>query len=37
MFVGTLVAIPVILVRIPDDWFVRPPSARSLPLKVAAP
>jgi hypothetical protein len=35
MFVGTLVAIPVILVRIPDDWFVRPPSARSLPLKVA--
>lgn len=35
MFVGTLVAIPVILVRVPDDWFVRPRSARSLSLRVA--
>ncbi len=35
MFVGTLVAIPVILVRVPDDWFVRPRSARSLPLRIA--
>ena len=35
MFVGTLVAIPVILVRVPDDWFVRPRSARSLPLRMA--
>lgn len=34
MFVGTLVAIPVILVRVPDDWFVRPPSARTLPIQV---
>ncbi len=35
MFVGTLVAIPVILARVPDDWFVRPRSVRSLPLRVA--
>lgn len=35
MFVGTLVAIPVILVRVPDDWFVRPRSGRSLSLRVA--
>ena len=35
MFVGTLVAIPVILVRVPDDWFIRPRNARSLPLRVA--
>lgn len=36
MFVGTLIAIPVILVRVPDDWFVRPPSARSLTLRIAS-
>lgn len=35
MFVGTLLAIPVILVRVPDDWFVRPRCMRSLPVKVA--
>lgn len=35
MFVGTLIAIPVILVRVPDDWFVRPHCTRSLPVKVA--
>jgi hypothetical protein len=34
MFVATLVAIPVILVRVPNDWFVRPPPAHSLPYKV---
>ncbi len=35
MFLGTLAAIPLILVRVPDDWFVRPRSARSLPLRIA--
>jgi len=35
MFVGTLLAIPVILVRVPDDWFVRPRAARSMPQRVA--
>ena len=35
MFVGTLLAIPVVLVRVPDDWFLRPRSARSLPLRIA--
>ena len=35
LFVGSLVAIPVMLVRVPDDWFVRPRSACSLPLKIA--
>jgi hypothetical protein len=34
MFVGTLVAIPVILVRVPDDWFIRPRSAGSLAMRV---
>lgn len=34
MFVGTLIAIPAILVRVPDDWFVRPHCTRSLPVKV---
>jgi hypothetical protein len=35
MFVGTLVAIPVILVRVPDDWFVRPQCTRTVPVKIA--
>jgi ABC-type spermidine/putrescine transport system permease subunit II len=35
MFVGTLVAIPLILVRVPDDWFVRPRTVHRLPMKVA--
>ena len=35
MFVGTLVAIPVILVRVPDDWFVRPPTPRRLHVRMA--
>jgi hypothetical protein len=34
MFVATLVAIPVILVKVPDDWFVRPPRAHPLPMKI---
>jgi len=34
MFVGTLVAVPVVLVKIPDDYFARPRKARSLPLKI---
>ncbi len=34
MFVATLVAIPVILMKVPDDWFVRPPRAHGVPLKI---
>jgi hypothetical protein len=34
MFVGTLVAIPLILVRVPDDWFVRPKTRHSLAKKI---
>jgi hypothetical protein len=34
MFVGTLVAIPVFLVRVPDDYFARPRPPRSLLVKV---
>jgi hypothetical protein len=34
MFVATVVAIPIILVKVPEDWFVRPPRAHPLPLKI---
>ena len=34
MFVGSLLAIPVILVRVPDDWFVRRRLACSLPVTI---
>jgi hypothetical protein len=30
MFVGSLVAVPVFIVKVPDDYFARPPRARSL-------
>lgn len=35
MFVGSLLAIPLVLVRVPDDWFVRPKTAHSLAKKIA--
>jgi hypothetical protein len=35
MFVGSLIAIPVILIRVPNDWFVRSRPVRSLPVKIA--
>ena len=34
MFVGTLVAVPVFLVKVPDDYFVRRHPPSSLPLRV---
>ncbi len=34
LFVGTLVAVPWLLVRLPADYFVRPPPPRSLPWKL---
>jgi hypothetical protein len=34
MFVGTLVAVPILLVKVPDDYFARPHRSRSLPIKV---
>ena len=34
VFVASLIAIPVVLVRLPDDWFVRPHKTHSLPVKV---
>jgi hypothetical protein len=34
MFVGTMVAVPVFLVRIPDDYFARPRATRALPAKI---
>jgi hypothetical protein len=35
MFVGSLVAVPVLLVRMPDDYFVRPRPPRSLLYRVS--
>jgi len=35
MFVGTIVAIPIFLVRIPEDYFSRPAPKRSLPVRIA--
>lgn len=34
MFVGTIVAIPWLVRRMPEDHFVSPPPQRSLPVKV---
>ncbi len=34
MFVGTLVAIPWLVRRLPADYFVRPPPRRSLPVAI---
>lgn len=34
MFVGTLVAVPVFLVKVRDDYFSRPRRSQSLPLKI---
>lgn len=35
MFVGTLAAIPWLVRRLPEDYFVRPPPKHPLPLKIA--
>lgn len=35
MFVGTLAAIPWLIRRLPVDHFVRPPTKRSLPKRIA--
>lgn len=35
MFVGTLVAIPIVVVRLHEDHFVRPPPRHSLGVKIA--
>lgn len=34
MFVGTMVAAPIFLVRVPDDYFARPRRPRSVPVRV---
>jgi hypothetical protein len=34
MFVGTLVAVPIFFVRVPSDYFSRPRSAHSLPIRI---
>jgi len=34
MFVGTIVAVPVILMKVPDDYFVRGPRASSRLIKI---
>lgn len=34
MFVGTLLAIPIVAVRLPEDYFVRPPPRHSLGTKI---
>jgi len=34
MFVGTLLAVPIFVMKIPDDYFVRPRPPSSLPMKV---
>lgn len=34
MFVGTLLAIPIVAVRIPEDYFVRPPPRHALGTKI---
>jgi hypothetical protein len=35
MFVGTIAAIPWLVRRLPEDYFVRPPPNRPLPLRIA--
>lgn len=36
VFVGSLIAIPVAIVRLPEDYLVRPPEeTKSVPLKIA--
>jgi len=35
LFIGTLAAIPLVVRRLPEDYFVRPPRAHSLGMKVA--
>lgn len=34
MFVGTMIAIPVVLMRVPEDYFARGRKPRSLPVRV---
>lgn len=34
MFLGTIVAVPIFLVKVPDDYFTRPRVRSSLPLRV---
>jgi hypothetical protein len=34
MFVGMLLAVPWIVRRLPEDYFVRPPPEHSLPIKI---
>lgn len=34
MFVGTIVAVPIFLVKVPDDYFTRRRAPTSLPVKV---
>jgi putative transmembrane protein PGPGW len=34
MFVGTIVAVPIFLVRIPEDYFARPRAPSALPIRV---
>jgi hypothetical protein len=34
IFVGTIVAIPIFLVKVPADYFVRPRRARPMPVRV---
>lgn len=36
LFVGSLVAIPIVIIRLPEDYLVRPPQkSKSLPLRIA--
>jgi hypothetical protein len=35
LFVASLIVIPVILARVPDDWLVRPRTAHRIPVKIA--
>jgi ABC-type spermidine/putrescine transport system permease subunit II len=34
MFVATIIAIPIFLVRVPGEYFARPRRARSLPIRI---
>lgn len=34
MFVGTMIAVPIFLVRVPSDYFSRPRSAHSVPIRI---
>jgi hypothetical protein len=34
MFVGTMVAVPIFFVKVPSDYFARPRSAHSLPIRI---